>query len=382
MTRLPLVCTHRPPCPGCPRFGSPGVDRAAFLALGALAANAGLEPPAVHEGPRVGFRHRARLSVRGRAANPKIGIFEEGTHRLVHIPNCAVHHPLVNYVAATTRKCLVDFKLSPYSDSAHLGQIRALQVVVERATERAQVVVVTCSDDPAGLEEFFVALGERLGPRLHSLWWNGQPERSNTILGPHFLKISGPHTVVETIGGARVHYPPGAFGQSNLPLFEALARRVGTFVPDGVQVLELYAGTGALGLPLAHRVARLTVNELGEASLAGLGRGIAELEPEVVARIDVVPGAAATSAPRVAGADVLIVDPPRKGLDPEILEAIVQNPPERLVYVSCGLRSFLAETEQLLGSGRVRLAALEIYALFPFTEHVETLAVFERAPSA
>jgi 23S rRNA (uracil1939-C5)-methyltransferase len=74
----------------------------------------------------------------------------------------------------------------------------------------------------------------------------------------------------------------------------------------------------------------------------------------------------------------VIVDPPRRGLAPALLDALCAAPPQRLVYVSCGLESFLAETERLLESKRLALRSLDAYALFPYTEHVETLALFAR----
>ena len=73
------ACPHRPPCPGCPRFAEPDIP--ATAALAALCAEAGLLAPTVVEGPAFGYRHRARLAVRGRAASPKVGIFQEGSHR-------------------------------------------------------------------------------------------------------------------------------------------------------------------------------------------------------------------------------------------------------------------------------------------------------------
>ena len=96
-------------------------------------------------GQTAGFRLRARLAIRGRLGSPKIGLFELGTHRVVHIPNCSVQHPLINRVAAVVRRALVDARVTSYSDSAHLGLARYLQVVVERSSQTAQVVIVANS---------------------------------------------------------------------------------------------------------------------------------------------------------------------------------------------------------------------------------------------
>ena len=75
----------------------------------------------------------------------------------------------------------------------------------------------------------------------------------------------------------------------------------------------------------------------------------------------------------------MIADPPRKGLDRELVEQLVADPPARFVYVSCGLDSLLADTDRLTSSGAMRLSDLRVFNLMPYTEHVETVACFERA---
>ena len=75
----------------------------------------------------------------------------------------------------------------------------------------------------------------------------------------------------------------------------------------------------------------------------------------------------------------MIVDPPRKGLDRELLGYLCAHAPERLIYVSCGLESLLGDVAQLTSRGNLRLADLTAFNLMPFTEHVETVACFERA---
>jgi 23S rRNA (uracil1939-C5)-methyltransferase len=79
-----------------------------------------------------------------------------------------------------------------------------------------------------------------------------------------------------------------------------------------------------------------------------------------------------------AGANVVVADPPRKGLDPELTAWLIEHPPERFIYVSCGLESFLSDAARLTASGKLRLTALAAFNLIPFTDHVETVARFER----
>jgi tRNA/tmRNA/rRNA uracil-C5-methylase (TrmA/RlmC/RlmD family) len=349
-------------------------------ALVALAQAHGLpaEVPVV-SGSTTGFRLRARLAIRGRRNTPKIGLFELGTHRVVHIPNCSVQHPLINRVAGVVRRALVDAGISCYSEKATVGLARYLQVVVERSSQSAQVVLVANSDTPEPLEGLFALLRERLGTDLHSLWFNANVGRSNTILGPVFHGVHGPASVVEHFGGGAIHYPPGAFGQNNLDVAETLIAHLRGEVPRGARVAEFYAGVGAIGLSLVDQVGEIRMNEVGEASLAGLALGLAELDAATRAKVGVVPGPAGARCAAAAGVDAVIADPPRRGLDPELLEFLCKVPPERFVYVSCGLESLLADAARLTAGGTLRLRRLTAFNLMPFTEHVETVACFERA---
>ena len=322
---------------------------------------------------------RARLAIRGRVGSPKLGLFELGTHRVVHIPRCSVHHPLINQVAAVVRRALVETRTSCYSDTAHQGCARYLQVTVERSSQSAQVVLVANCATPEPVSACFELIRERLGTALHSLWFSANTGRGNTILGPGFVRWCGPESLVERFGGAAIHYPPGAFIQNNLDAAQAIIEQVRGAIPPGSRVAEFYAGVGAIGLSVLERVSALQLNEVGPESLQGLALGLARLDPVDRARIAVLPGPAGAATAAADGADVVIVDPPRKGLDAALTEHLVAHPPERLIYVSCGLPALLADAYRLTAGGRLWLASITAYDLLPYTEHVETVALFERA---
>jgi tRNA/tmRNA/rRNA uracil-C5-methylase (TrmA/RlmC/RlmD family) len=310
--------------------------------------------------------------------SPKIGLFELDTHHVVHIPNCAVQHPLINRVADVVRRALVDARITTYSDGAHLGLARYLQVVVERRSQSAQVVLVGNSASAEPFAACFELIRERLGSELHSLWFNANRGHTNTILGAAFEHVCGPESVVEHFGGAEVHYPPGAFGQSNLEIAERIIEQVRGEIPEGARVTEFYSGVGAIGLSVLARVSEIRMNEAGPHSLRGLDLGLAQLESSDRAKVSVVPGPAGEACLAARAVEVVIADPPRKGLDPALTEYLSEHAPERFVYVSCGLESFLKDTAQLTAR-KLRLSALTAFNLMPFTEHVETVARFERA---
>jgi tRNA/tmRNA/rRNA uracil-C5-methylase (TrmA/RlmC/RlmD family) len=371
-------CPHRPPCPGCPRFGEPGIDPGVREALGHLARGHDLPEPAVVSGSVFGFRHRARLAIRGRLGSPKLGLFELGTHRVVHIPSCLVQHPLINRVAGVVRRALVEAGIPSYSEQAQLGLARYLQVVVERGTQTAQVVLVANAGASAPLAGCLELIRKELDGGLHSLWFNAHSDRSNNVLGPTFERWCGAESVTERFGGAAVYYPPGAFGQSNLEVAQLIIEHLREQIPGGSCVAEFYAGVGAIGLSLIDRTRELRLNESSPHALQGLEQGLAGLEAVQRAKVILRPGPAGAMQEAAAGADVVIVDPPRKGLDPALAQGLAERAPQRLFYVSCALDSLREDILRLTCERTLRLVALTAFDMFPYTAHVETVARFER----
>lgn len=350
----------------------------AWTRLQTLAKSAGLPEPPIHTAPASGHRHRARLAVRGKANNPKIGLFQSGSHRIVHIPRCEVHHPLINEAASEIRAAIRETGVSPYADRPHRGALRYLQLVVERATRRVQVVLVGCGETPEVLGDLPTAVESRLGDRLQGLFFNAQPERSNSIFGPSTIQLTGAPATRESICGVDVHFPPAAFGQNHLPLFERAVERIAALVPAGSTIAEFYCGVGSIGLPLLGAARAIRFNERNPDGLAGLERGLAERPDAERARAHLLPGTAGERLDALLGANVVVVDPPRRGLDEALCEALAASPPERLVYLSCGLESLSTDLERLRSSGRLALRGIEAFDFFPFTEHVETLVWLDR----
>jgi tRNA/tmRNA/rRNA uracil-C5-methylase (TrmA/RlmC/RlmD family) len=148
------------------------------------------------------------------------------------------------------------------------------------------------------------------------------------------------------------------------------------WITPGARVTEYYAGVGAIGLSVLDQVEWLRLNEVSPQSLQGLQLGLAQLPAPLRAKVEVLPGAAGAALEAARDAQLVIVDPPRKGLDAALTQRLATCPPEQLIYISCGLPSFQHDLGLLLAGGRLQLAELRTYNLMPFTEHVETVARF------
>ncbi len=293
-------------------------------------------------------------------------------------PNCAVHHPLINWAAHELKQAIRETGIEPYADRPHRGALRYVQFVVERSSQRIQVVLVGNGTSPDVLGALPEVYSKRLGRGLQGLFANAQPERSNTILGPETIHLAGEHATRESFGGVDVFFPPAAFGQNHLPLFERAVDRIAALVPDRARVAEYYCGVGAIGLGLLGRCSEVRFNERSPHGLEGLELGLAERSAQERRRAKILRGGAGERLEGLLEAEIVIVDPPRKGLDPPLLEALATAPPERLVYLACGLPALLKELEILEREGGLRLAGIETFDFFPFTEHIEMLVWLDR----
>ncbi len=167
----------------------------------------------------------------------------------------------------------------------------------------------------------------------------------------------GPEAVVERFGdhAPAIYYPPGAFGQSNLRNCRADGRARAQRDSEGSRVAEFYAGVGAFGLSVLDRVSELRLNEVGQQSLQGLQMGLAALGPADRAMIHRhVPARQARLATsrweRTSSSQTRRARP-----RPELTQLLNEQPPDRFIYISCGLDSFLQDATQLTSSGRMRL---------------------------
>src|SRR5205085_2752284 len=120
------------------------------------------------------------------------------------------------------------------------------------------------------------------------------------------------------------------------------------WVPPGARVLEMHAGVGATGLGLVARGHAVVFNEFSRWSLAGLNLGLDALGADARRRTEVRRGPAADHLDAIESADVVICDPPRRGLEPPLLARLADDPPARLILVSCNPDAFLAEARTLL----------------------------------
>ncbi|PIS02517.1 MAG: hypothetical protein COT85_04960 [Chlamydiae bacterium CG10_big_fil_rev_8_21_14_0_10_42_34] len=353
----PSTCPHFPLCSGCTLtdiFNPPvWQDAKEFFRAHDI-------EPLLHTSGFSQTRYKAKLAVR---PGPEIGLFKKNTHDVLSIPNCLIHHDPINRAVEIIRKEMISQKISPYNETTRLGQIRYIQLFVHRTTNQIQLVLITTES----LELFCKSLLKY--DLWHSIWQNIHPSATNRILSDRWEQIYGEPFLWQPINDHLIPFHPGAFAQANLPLFEKMIQKIQTWVKPNDKVLELYAGVGAIGLCLSPLVKQITLVE---------NNPYAHLSYQQTPKPNITYQCTDAKLADFTNYDLIIVDPPRKGLDPTILPKL-ESP--QLIYISCGFESFKRDAQNLLSIGW-KLKEAHGYILFPGTNHVETLALFKRPTSS
>ena len=357
MNELSTTCPHFGACSGCSmekNFEHPPIwcDIKEFFGNSELVC-----------GKLVHWRTRAKLAIRGQCKDPRIGLFRSGSHEVEPIPECQAHHRSINRAVEILKEAIGKENIHIYDEKT--GTLRYAQCFVDLATGKVQLVLVVQSND-SSLNRLCAQLLKT--DHWHSLWINVQPAHTNVILGEEWIHVWGEPFLWQELSGRKFPFHPGAFAQAHWTLFEQVANQVVAWVPNGAKFIEIYAGVGAMGILASEKTESTDLVENNPYSFLSF--------KELNANIKYHLGDAKSAIPLLEAADCVLVDPPRKGLDPLLLEAL-QSFSGTLIYLSCDFHSFKRDANRLLESGWT-LETGKGYLLFPGTNHVETLALFKK----
>lgn len=322
-----------------------------------------------------GYRDKVHYTV---GPGPTLGHYRRGTQELLPIEACPVHAPEGERLTRAAGAALAKRKVPGTDERAQRGIARHLLARVGEGTGQTQLTLV--SREPRfkqleGVKEDLLAL-ERPPTGLHL---NVHPEPGPFILGPESRKLHGRERLLETVAGVEFLISPQAFFQTNVRSAGRLVEAALACVPEGPErVLDLFSGVGLFSLPLAKRGAQvLAVEEnphaVEDGALSRKKNGI----PDAACRF--VRERAEVAVRRLVDEgrtfSTLVVDPPRDGCPPGLLEAaLTRLGARRLVYVSCNPEALAADLRRAERLGW-RVAHVQPVDMFPHTPHVECLAL-------
>ena len=329
------------------------------------------------------YRNKAQFPVgRNVDGGCAVGFYAKRSHRIVETPVCFLQDTCNEEVVRIVRKFMADYHIQPYDEEKHTGLVRhILTRVGKKSGELMVCIVVNGGGMPHSAE-----LAERLRTvqGLASVVLNVNKEKTNVILGRKIIPVWGKDTISDELDGLSFEISPLSFYQVNPAQTEILYRKAVALAGlDGSEtVLDLYCGIGTMSLFFARQAKQVLGVEIVEQAVkdarANAARnGIMNVEFAAGAAEEVVPAWVENGC----SADVVVVDPPRKGCDGRLLETILQIAPEKIVYVSCNPAT-LARDLAVLTDGGYQVRTVQPVDMFPNTVHVESVVLLQKSKQA
>lgn len=326
----------------------------------------------------LGYRNRAIIPLERQAdGRLRAGFYRRGSHTIVNMNHCPVLDPRLDALIAPLKADLeaTDWPVDRHGSEG--GGLRHLALRVGQHTGELLITLIASHPDLEGLHEQAEAWTQRW-PDLVGVTLNLQPRPTNQLFGAESLALAGRDWLHERFAGLRLQIAADTFFQVHTTQAERLVPLLEAALPQPSGLLvDAYCGIGTYSLPLA----RLGWQVLGleqhpgavalaerNALLNGLSERCRFQTADVVQALE----------PVLPHAQALLLDPPRKGLDPRVLAAIAACPPPRLLYLSCDPATLARDLRQLCADG-YRLVSVQPIDFFPNTTHVETLALLERS---
>lgn len=327
------------------------------------------------------FRHKAAF-VFGRAGRDGRGLvmghYAAGSREIVPVEECPVHGARANRIAFRLRDELAKARVT--AAGADLGGVLRHVIVRTSADERDAVAMLVVTRNAGELKKPVRALLAS-DDRPDGFFLNIHDTPSPYMVGRETLRLDGHAHVREKSLGPTFLVSPTAFFQTNPAAAAALVNLVLEAIdPRADHVLDLYSGSGLFTLPLAARGHRVTAVEENPRAVADAERNldVNRLDPRRVRLIQARTEHAIRDLERQA-VDAVVLDPPRQGCAPAVIEAVFTRlAPPRVVYVSCNPAALAEELPAIVAAG-YRVTSVRPVDMFPHTPHVEAVAVLDRA---
>ena len=330
-----------------------------------------------------GYRNKVQFPVGIANGEAAAGFFRARTHEIIPISHCHIQPEEAERVERAVLRWMQQYHILPYDEQTHRGYIRHIFVRRAVVTGELMVCLIVNAEKLPKTKQLTQVLLEQV-PELTTILYNVNTRPGNAILGEVYHTVYGPGYIEDVLCGLRFRLSPASFYQVNHDQAELLySRAIALADLHGTEtVLDLYCGTGTITLAMSRSAGRVIGVEvipqaIEDAKDNALRNGIENAE--------FFCADAGEAAERLAAEgirpQVITVDPPRKGITPQVIDAIVTMSPNRLVYVSCDPAT-LARDVKLLEQQGYHYIKGETVDLFPRTKHVETVCLLSKLSEA
>lgn len=323
------------------------------------------------------YRNKTAFSV-SKNKKIQIGTYEQSSHKLVDLENCLIQTELADSILNRTREVFEKHKIDPYDKKTKRGTIRHIVIRTNKANE-AMLIIVTNTDEFPNADKIASDL-IKADNRIKTIVQNINNKSTSEILGYKNKTIYGSGTIVDYIADFKFVISAHTFFQINSTQTEKLYEKAIEFAELGKDDIcfDLYCGIGTISLLAAKKAKKVYGVELVEQSIkdAKMNAKINKID-----NLEFYSGKVEKVLPILQKqnikVDVIILDPPRKGCEPEVLKAIKDIDPKRIVYVSCNPAS-LARDLKILHEDGFKVEKVQPVDMFSNTVHVECVVLMSR----
>ena len=391
--RVPVDCPYFNQCGGCVyRHIDPEsenkikeervkdcLERIGGFTLG----EGGIEFEGIEGGSRYNYRNKAQIPL-GIDKNNKLimGYYAKHSHRIVDNKKCLLHPEIFNSIADVFRDWFEQFGDTVYNEETHKGVLRHLYLRMGEKTGDILFSLVINGDKVKNLDKLAGMLKLNI-PNIKSFVLNINKEKTNVILGNKNRIVFGQEHIKDILCDRTFNISPLSFYQVNRKQAEKLYNKASEYadLKGNETLLDLYCGAGTIGLSLISNNNKLIGVEIIPDAIENAKKNAAE---NGIENTEFICGDAAKAAAvlnqRGEKPDVIIVDPPRKGLDENLILTISEMAPKRVVYVSCDPATLGRDLKIFAANGYTPVKA-KAFDLFPATSHVETVCLLINTPS-
>lgn len=326
------------------------------------------------------YRNKAQVPIGVTEGGLVGGFYAKGSHRIIDMESCLIQHEHNDEVVAKVKEIGSHFGISAYNEETGRGLLR--HVVVKKAfrTGEMMLVLVTNGRDIPHKDAWIGSIREAI-PHVASICQNVNKKQTNVIFGDETRVLWGRDVIYDYIGDVQFAISARSFYQVNPVQTEVLYGKTVEYagLSGKETVIDAYCGIGTISLFLAQHAdqvygVEIVPEAIEDARSNAMLNEMKNVKFEVGASEDVIP----RWKEQGIEADVIVVDPPRKGCDPRLLDTILEMKPERVVYVSCN-PSTLARDLRVLEDGGYRTVEVTPVDMFPHTVHVECCALIVRS---
>lgn len=323
------------------------------------------------------YRNKAQYPVNEEG---KAGFFATHSHRIIPNNNCRLQPVIFENLVKAVENWIEKYSISIYNEEKHQGLLRHIYIRQGEKTKEIMVVLVINGDTLPYMDELISCLKEIALDDLKSVQININKANTNVILGEKCVALFGSDYITDILCGVKIRLSPLSFYQVNHTMAEKLYRKVAEYgLVEGKTVLDLYCGAGTIGLSLANKAKKVIGVEIIPEAIkdAKFNAENNDIENAEFYCMDATEFAE-KSAKENLKADVIVVDPPRKGITEELIDTIANKfKPSRVVYVSCDVAT-LARDIKIFEQKGYKLKEYTPADLFPRTSHCETVALLAK----